>query len=149
MDAEILQSMMFSPPFFIAWGFGYISDMNMLLALFLMIMPVGVNKAVAALGGRGAWRKKEKAKAKAAQEANRASRRSDAKGNPLPPPVEETEIIEHFKLPTSVWAPPVMLLFYTRDEAGSDFNIVSSAVAVYVTMIAGQYTLRKMGLLKS
>ena len=144
---ELLNNMIFSPPFLVAWALGYFSDFNMFLALFLMMMPMLTSRTVEALGGRGAWAKK----VKAAKEPNRASKRADAKGNPLPPPVEEVPLVEHLQLPTSVWAPPLMLLFFTKTEDDSeyaDMKFVTNGIAVYVTMIAGQYAMRKMGLLK-
>ena len=47
---EVMEALFLSPPILAAWGFGYVSHEMMLLGIVIMLLPLGANKAVAALG---------------------------------------------------------------------------------------------------
>merc|ERR1719434_110534 len=53
---ELLSAVTFSPPFFLAWGLGYMDDKA--IGVFMMVLPVCASRAVDALGGKGAWARK-------------------------------------------------------------------------------------------
>ena len=142
---DFVQAFAFSPPLFIAWALGYLSDDKMLACLFLMALPWCVRRGVEYLGGRGAWAKTEpptnqtpKKEAKAAFQAAGAA--ADAAAN------APSDFAQALRLPLSVWLPPMMLMGVTSRD-GSDFQYVFTMLAVYCVLVWFHLIAIKMGFL--
>ena len=141
---DLLQAFAFSPPFFVAWSLGYLSDARMLACLFVMALPWCTRRGVQYLGGRGAWAKeappaepptaKQAAVAAAAAAANNSS-----------------SLAEAMRLPLSVWLPSMMLMgLASRDAGTTDLQYMTSTgltmLAVYCILVAANLVSIKMGL---
>lgn len=143
---ELLETYKFSPPILVAWGLGYFSDQYFFLAMALMGFPLFVTKLVDSAGGPGAWAKKAKAPP---DDRNRATRRAEEKGHPVPPPpAAEKTGWDHFVLPRSTWLPPLMIIMAMRGENVEDTTVVATGAGVYLLMCAFQFFLRKIGMSK-
>merc|ERR1719183_1118867 len=95
-----------------------------------MGLPLLTRMLVTALGGRGAWAPKPAAVTKA---------KGGAKGAA---PVEEPSFLSHFKLPTSVWLPPLGLICISRGD--DDVSFVFTLAGVYLLLVAVQMMIDKI-----
>ena len=111
MDKELLQALTFSPPFIIAWSVGYVKDLQMFAILSMMLAPLMVEKAVLAVGGKGAWRGKAESIV--------------AYTKPL-------------QLPASVWLGPMCVVMYFSDSTNA-MDTVGMWVLIYLILCVCNY----------
>mmetsp|Transcript_50202 Transcript_50202/g.120788 ORF Transcript_50202/g.120788 Transcript_50202/m.120788 type:complete len:159 (-) Transcript_50202:40-516(-) len=142
-----MKAYMWSPPLLIAWGFGYISHWSMFCCMSLMGLPHFTSVAVEALGGRGSWRLRKgpaKAAAPAAAPADPASKtqvkkqaRAEANAEAQGPP--EPTFKDAFRIPLSVWLPPIMLVATTSKADEDPLVFCGIASIVFAVIVCGQY----------
>ena len=151
--SEFMKALKWSPPAFVMWGFGYVSDFALLCVITLMLMPWATDKVVELLGGRGAWaalaekwglrkprpppptgdsktQAKKAAKAAAAEAAAEANRPATFK--------------DALRVPLSVWLPPIMLVAATVDPEKDLIQFASICTGVYGTIVLGQHFRNKV-----
>jgi len=132
---EIVKALKFSPPLFVAWGVGYMSDTLLILTISVMLMPLGRDKLVEVLGGQGAGRKWFGAPTTTSKPG------AGGKGSNTPP---EPSLLDVFKVPMSVWLPPFAMVAMFRSD--SDLEFLLTLGTVYSVIVAGQAVMKKLGL---
>lgn len=137
---EWVKALKYSPPLFVAWAVGYLSEWTLLLTLSVMLMPLLRDKAVEALGGKGAF---VKVSAPPPTAKNGKQKGGAAAKHSAEPSTLET-VLDVLRVPMSVWLPPVAVCTVFRSE--DDLEYVLTLGTVYSVMVFGQAVMRKLGL---
>merc|ERR1711988_228302 len=133
---EVVEAYRFSPPFFIAWSIGYLSESYLLLTLAIMGMPLAKEKLVTYLGGRGAWAKKNELAG------------DKKKGNKKPAADAYPHWTDHFVVSQGVWIPPVSLIFFSQEGFQSITNWYLTMGGTYLSTCFFQFVLVRYGLIR-